>query len=131
MFLVLLGMGFLVFDSFFFCGFGCDRGLWLKWRFVGCVGGGLVAVAVVVVACVGSCGCVGLWLWLCWWWFDFFFFFLAVGCGGHIEVVLVGGCSWPAVVVKCGDDPFVGFFLINYFIVVEILFYCNDYIILL
>ena len=33
----------------------------MKWRFVGCVGGGLVAVAVVVVACVGSCGCVGLW----------------------------------------------------------------------
>ena len=58
-FLVLLGMGFLVFDFFFFCGFGCDRGLWLKWRFVGCVGGGLVAVAVVVVVCVGSCGCVG------------------------------------------------------------------------
>ena len=69
---------------FFFCGFGCDRGLWLKWRFVGCVGGGLVAVAVVVVACVG------LWLWLCWWWFDFFFFFLAVGYGCHIEVVASG-----------------------------------------
>ena len=31
-FLVLLLMGFLVFD--FLCGFGCDRGLWLKWRFV-------------------------------------------------------------------------------------------------
>ena len=31
-FLVLLRMGFLVFD--FFCGFGCDRGLWMKWRFV-------------------------------------------------------------------------------------------------
>ena len=59
MFLVLLGMGFLVFDFFFFfCGLGCDRGLWLKWRFVGCVGVGLVAVAVVVVVCVGSCGCV-------------------------------------------------------------------------
>ena len=56
-----------------------------------------------------------------------------MGCGGHIEVVLVGGCSWPAVVVKCGDDPFVGFFFfwMYYFIVVEILFYCNDYIILL
>ena len=54
-----------------------------------------------------------------------------MGCGGHIEVVLVGGCCWPAVVVKCGDDPFVGFFLMYYFIVVEILFYCNDYIILL
>ena len=78
----------------------------------------------VVVAVLGyGCGCVGGGL--------IFFFFLAVGCGGHIEVVLVGGCCWPAVVVKCGDDPFVGFFLINYFIVVEILFYCNDYIILL
>ena len=31
-FLVLLPMGFLVFD--FLCGFGCDHGLWLKWRFV-------------------------------------------------------------------------------------------------
>ena len=54
-----------------------------------------------------------------------------MGCGGHIEVVLVSGCSWPAVVVKCGDDPFVGFFWMYYFIVVKILFYCNDYIILL
>ena len=45
-------------------------------------------------------------------------------------MVAVGSCSWPAVVVKCGDDPFVGFFM-YYFIVVEILFYCNDYIILL
>ena len=79
----------------------------------------------VVVAVLGyGCGYVGGGL-------IFFFFFLAVGCGGHIEVVLVGGCSWPAVVVKCGDDPFVGFFLMYYFIVVEILFYCNDYIILL
>ena len=78
----------------------------------------------VVVAVLGyGCGCVGGGL--------IFFSFLAVGCGGHIEVVLVGGCSWPAVVVKCGDDPFVGFFLMYYFIVVEILFYCNDYIILL
>ena len=49
-----------MFDFFFFCGFGCDRGLWLKWQFVGCVGGGLVAVVVVVVAmgCVVGCGCV-------------------------------------------------------------------------
>ena len=79
----------------------------------------------VVVAVLGyGCGCVGGGL-------IFFFFFLAAGCGGHIEVVLVGGCCWPAVVVKCGDDPFVGFFLINYFIVVEILFYCDEYIILL
>ena len=71
MFLVLLRMTFLVFD-FFFCGFGCDRGLWLKWQFVGCVGGGLVAV--VVVGCVGG-GLV---------------FFLAVACGCHIEVVASG-----------------------------------------
>ena len=81
-------MGFLVFD--FFCGFGCDRGLWLKWRFVGCVADGLLAVVVIVVGYVGGCGCVGLWLWLCWWWFDFFFFFLAMGCGCHIEVVASG-----------------------------------------
>ena len=76
-FLVLLRMSFLVFD-FFFCGFGCDRGLWLKWRFVGCVGGGLVAVVGVVVGCVGG-GLV-----------FFFFFFLAVACGYHIEVVASG-----------------------------------------
>ena len=45
----------------------------------------------------------------------------------------MGGCSWPAVVVKCGDDPFVGFFffLMYYFIAVDILFYCGVYIILL
>ena len=73
-------MGFLVFD--FFYGFGCDRGLWLKWRFVGCVGGGLVAMVMVVK------GYVGLWLWLCWWWFDFFF--LAMRCGCHIKVVVSG-----------------------------------------
>ena len=64
---------------FFFCGFGCDHGLWLKWQFVGCVGGGLVAVVVVVVGCVG--GGFG---------FFFFFFFLAVACGCHIEVVASG-----------------------------------------
>ena len=67
-------MGFWVFD-FFFVGFGCDCGLWLKWRFGGYVGGGLVAVVVVAVGCVGGgliffffffvVGCVGLWLWLC------------------------------------------------------------------
>ena len=56
-FLVLLRMSFLVFD--FFCVFGCDRGLWLKWRFVGCVAGGLLAVVVIVVGYVGGCGCVG------------------------------------------------------------------------
>ena len=70
----------------------------------------------VVVAVLGyGCGYVGGGL--------IFFFFLAVGCGGHIEVVLVGGCSWPAVVVKCVDDPFVGFFYV--------LFYCSRNIILL
>ena len=44
----------------------------------------------------------------------------------------MGGCSWLAVVVKCGDDPFVGFFFeMYYFIAVDILFYCGIYIILL
>ena len=47
-FLVLLRMGFLVFD--FFCGFGCDCGLWLKWQF----GGDLLVVVVVAVGC-GLC----------------------------------------------------------------------------
>ena len=47
-----------------------------------------------------------------------------MGCGGHIEAVLVGG-SWP-VVVKCGDDPFVGFFFF-----LDVLFYCSRNIILL
>ena len=41
-------MGFLVFD--FFCGFGCDCGLWLKWQF----GGDLLVVVVVAVGC-GLC----------------------------------------------------------------------------
>ena len=74
MFLVLLRIGFLVFEFFFFFlgGFGFDCGLWLKWRFGGCVGGGSVAVVVVAVGYVGGCSCVGfgcnsgLWLWLCW-----------------------------------------------------------------
>ena len=71
----------------------------------------------VVVAVLGyGYGCVGCGL-------IFFFFFLAVGCGGHIEVVLVGGCSWPAVVVKCGDDRLWVFF--------NVLFYCSRNIILL
>ena len=48
-----------MFDFFFLVGFGCDCGLWLKWRFGGCVGGGLVAVVVVAVGCVTGCGCVG------------------------------------------------------------------------
>ena len=53
-------MGFWVFDFFFFflVGFGCDCGLWLKWRFGGYVGGGLVVVVVVAVGCVAGCGCV-------------------------------------------------------------------------
>ena len=38
----------------------------------------------------------------------------------------MGGCSWPAVVVKCGDDPSVGFFFFG-----DVLFYCNRNIILL
>ena len=50
-----------------------------------------------------------------------------MGCGGNIEVVLMGGCSWPAVVVKCGDDLFVGFF----FFFLDVLFYCSRNIILL
>ena len=59
---------------FFFCGFGCDCGLWLKWRFGGYVGGGLVGVVVVAMSCAGF-GCnSGLWLWLCWWWFELLFF---------------------------------------------------------
>ena len=72
-------------------GFGCDCGLWLKWRFGGCVGGGLVAVVMVAVGCVGGCGCVGGGL--------IFFFFslpwavLGYGCGcvggGHMKVVAV------------------------------------------
>ena len=31
----------------------------MKWRFGGCVGGGLVAVVVVAVGCVVGYGCVG------------------------------------------------------------------------
>ena len=84
-------MGFWVFDFFFFfVGFGCDCGLWLKWWFGGCVGSGLVAVVVITVGCVGL-GCnSGLRLWLCWWWFDFFFFFSCRGlCWVTVVAVLV------------------------------------------
>ena len=78
----LLGLwvfGCLIF--LFFVGFCCDCGLWLKWRFGGCVGGGLVAVVVFVMGYVGGCGCVGGGLI-----FFFFFFFLSwamlgYGCG--------------------------------------------------
>ena len=75
-------MGFWVFD-FFFVGFGCDCGLWLKWRFGGYVGGGLVAVVVVVVGCVAGCGCVG----------GGHMKFVAVGCGCHMKVVASGVCG--------------------------------------
>ena len=51
---------------YFVCGFGCDCGLWLKWWFAGCAGGGLVAGVVVAMGCVGF-GCnSGLWLWMYW-----------------------------------------------------------------
>ena len=79
---------------FFFCGFGCDCGLWLKWRFGGYVGGGLVAMVVVVVAVsyVGGCGCVELVVIMG---YDCgcvggglnYYFFLVVGYGCHMEVV--------------------------------------------
>ena len=107
-------MGFWVFDFlFFFVGFGCDCGLWLKWRFGGCVGGGLVAVVVVAVGCVAGCGYVGGDL--------IFFFFWAVlgyGCGcvggGHMKVVAVG-CGCRLLQVEC----------------VVVIIVCSEYIILL
>ena len=37
----------------------------------------------------------------------------------------MGGCSWPTVVVKCGDDPFVVFLFL------DVLIYCSRNIILL
>ena len=81
----LLGLwvfGCLIF--FFLVGFGCDCGLWLKWRFGGCVGGGLVVVVVVAVGCVASRGCVGGGL------IFFFFFFSYRGlCWVMIVAVLV------------------------------------------
>ena len=105
----LLGLwvfGCLIF--FFFVGFGCDCGLWLKWQFGGCVGGGLVAVGMVAVGGVAGCGCVGGGL-------IFFFFFLpwavlgnGCGCvgGGHMKVVAVGcGCHMKVVTGGvCGCD---------------------------
>ena len=76
-------MGFWVFD--FLVGFGCDCGLWLKWRFGGYVGGGLVVVVVVAVGCVAGCGCVGGGLI-----FFFFFFFSCRGlCWAMVVAVLV------------------------------------------
>ena len=101
-------MGFWVFDFVFF-GFGCDCGLWLKWWFGGCVGGGLVAVVVVAVGCVAG----GL----------IFFFFLpwavlGYGCGcvggGHMKVVAVG-CGCRLLQVEC----------------VVVIIVCSEYIILL
>ena len=78
-------MGFWVFDFFFFflVGFGCDCGLWLKWRFGGCVGGGLVAVVVVAVGCVAGYGCVG----------GGHMKVVVVGCGCHMKVVAGGVCG--------------------------------------
>ena len=48
--------------------------------------------------------------------------------------VVMGGCSWLVVVVDCAIDQFVVFIFCSgmyYFIVVDILFYCNVYVILL
>ena len=47
--------------------------------------------------------------------------------------VVVGGCSWLVVVMDYAIDRFVIFFYsgMYYFIVVDILFYCDVYIILL
>ena len=48
---------------------------------------------------------------------------------------VLGGCSWLAVVVDCALDRFVVIFFfcsgMYYFIVIDILFYCDVYIILL
>ena len=55
----------------------------MKWRFSGCVGGGLEAVVVVAVGCVAGCGCVGGGL-------IFFFFFSCHGlCWVTVVAVLV------------------------------------------
>ena len=46
----------------------------------------------------------------------------------------MGGCSWLVVVVDCAFDRFVVFFIFSgmyYFVIVDILFYCDIYIILL
>ena len=45
----------------------------------------------------------------------------------------MGGCSWLAMVVDCSFDRFVVFFFsgMYYFIIVDILFYGDIYIILL
>ena len=48
--------------------------------------------------------------------------------------MVVGGCSWLAMVVDCSTDQFVWYFFgsgMYYFIVVDILLYCDVYIILL
>ena len=55
----------------------------MKWRFGGCVGGGLVVVVVVVVGCVTGCGCVG----------GGHMKVVAVGCGCHMKVVAGGVCG--------------------------------------
>ena len=79
----LLGLWVFGCLIFFFVGFGCDCGLWLKWRFGGCIGGGLVVVVVVAVGCVAGCGCVAGGL-------IFFFFFSCRGlCWAMVVAVLV------------------------------------------
>ena len=48
--------------------------------------------------------------------------------------MVVGGCSWLAVIVDGAFDRFVVIFFCSgmyYFIVIDILFYCDVYIILL
>ena len=79
----LLGLWVFGCLIFFFVGFGCDCRLWLKWRFGGYVGGGLVAVVVVAVGCVAGCGCVG----------SGHMKVVAVGCGCHMKVVAGGVCG--------------------------------------
>ena len=88
----LLGLWVFGCLIFFFVGFGCDCGLWLKWRFGGCVGGGLVVVVVVVVGCVTGCGCVG----------GGHMKVVAVGCGCHMKVV-AGGVECVAVIIVCSE----------------------------
>ena len=66
------GLGFL-----FVCGFGCNYGLWLKWRFGSCGCG---------CHSFGGCGCVG-------WWFFFSlpWAVVEVVAGGVVVEVVVAG----------------------------------------
>ena len=84
----LLGLwvfGCLIFFFFFFVGFGCDCGLWLKWQLGGCVGGGLIFFFFFLPwAVLGyGCGCVG----------GGHMKVVAVGCGCHMKVVAGGVCG--------------------------------------